>query len=144
MKLCSKCGETKPFADFYKSNTKPTGYQSQCKVCGSTTSREHYNKSSPDWKKDKVAKTAEMRKINRAYLSEVKKLNPCTCGESTGVCLDFHHVSGTKEFAVSRGANNVSITKLREELIKCVVLCANCHRKLHGGVAIQINDIVLP
>ena len=33
MKTCRKCGETKPFTEFYKKSSAKDGYQSQCKVC---------------------------------------------------------------------------------------------------------------
>jgi len=33
MKRCSKCGETKPFAEFHKLKRSKDGHKSQCKVC---------------------------------------------------------------------------------------------------------------
>ena len=33
MKTCTKCGETKPFAEFHKQTSKKDGYRSQCKSC---------------------------------------------------------------------------------------------------------------
>lgn len=32
-KTCSKCGETKPLAEYHKDKHRPTGYTSQCKAC---------------------------------------------------------------------------------------------------------------
>lgn len=55
--------------------------------------------------------------------------------------LDFHHVDpSTKEFGV--GASNAatkSLDKQLEEMKKCVLLCANCHRGVHAGV-LQIPE----
>ncbi|WP_159902653.1 homing endonuclease associated repeat-containing protein [Salinirussus salinus] len=55
------------------------------------------------------------------------------CGEEHPGCLEFHHPDGTdKEFSVSRRANRGhSKENIRAEMERCVVLCANCHRKEH-------------
>ncbi len=55
------------------------------------------------------------------------------CGEDFPGCLDFHHTDpGKKEFGVSRILHHSSGSVMKE-VSKCVVLCANCHRKLHAG-----------
>lgn len=48
-------------------------------------------------------------------------------------CLEFHHKDPSKkEVTLSRAVNNGwSIERMEKEIAKCVVLCANCHRKLH-------------
>lgn len=44
--------------------------------------------------------------------------------------LDFHHTNpDEKEGRISEMLNTASPEKTREEVEKCVVLCANCHRK---------------
>ena len=47
--------------------------------------------------------------------------------------IDFHHKKDKKkEMAISfMVANGYSIAKIKEELSKCQVVCANCHRKIH-------------
>ena len=45
---------------------------------------------------------------------------------------DFHHVKGNKENNISAMMNqNLSFEQIKEELDKCIILCANCHRELH-------------
>lgn len=60
----------------------------------------------------------------------------CKCGEMELCVLDFHHVDPkTKEYRVAsiiRGRE--SLKRLRAELEKCIVVCANCHRKIHAGL----------
>jgi len=54
------------------------------------------------------------------------------CGENHIACLEFHHTDPTKkEGNVSQMAKKLSTKKLLEEIEKCIVLCANCHRKEH-------------
>lgn len=66
----------------------------------------------------------------------------CTmCGESHWAVLDFHHVDPTtKKSGVPEVAQKGTLGQLKRELAKCVVLCSNCHRKLHvlGEAAIKV------
>lgn len=59
----------------------------------------------------------------------------CCCGERARECLDFHHVDpATKEFSISYMKNKfASVDRLKSEMSKCVVVCSNCHRKIHAG-----------
>jgi hypothetical protein len=55
------------------------------------------------------------------------------CDEQRPVCLDFHHVRGEKEETVSRlVADGRSRETIRQEMAKCDLLCANCHREIHA------------
>ena len=74
----------------------------------------------------------------RRWLVEYKKTLHCEqCPETHSSCLDFHHRNrSTKNFDINhfihKAANNEK-TKIiiLAEIEKCVVLCANCHRKEH-------------
>lgn len=67
------------------------------------------------------------------YVNSIKSSLKCSvCGEDRWWCLDFHHLDpNEKEESVSVLVRKGSKTKIDEELKKCVVLCANCHRDLH-------------
>ena len=91
--------------------------------------RRHYAKH-----KEKVkATTAATKQGIRARWDAYKSTLACTqCGENHPAALDFHHVirdpSNRKVYElVANGAIKLAI----EEVKKCVVLCANCHRKHH-------------
>lgn len=48
--------------------------------------------------------------------------------------LDFHHIDPTvKEHGLSKINRYAFNEKTRDEINKCTVLCANCHRALHAG-----------
>jgi transposase len=50
--------------------------------------------------------------------------------------LHFHHLDpGSKEFTISRNGNTRSYEELPREADKCVLLCANCHAEIEGGLA---------
>lgn len=45
--------------------------------------------------------------------------------------LDYHHKNPLeKEFTIGR-ASTRSQEALQEEISKCIILCANCHREFH-------------
>ena len=56
-----------------------------------------------------------------------------SCGYDRCVkALEFHHLNPEeKEFSISRDITKISWVKLKLELEKCVMLCANCHREKH-------------
>lgn len=58
------------------------------------------------------------------------------CGFSKCVqALDFHHREPkTKEFGLSIRGLTRSWDKIKLELDKCDLLCANCHRELHAKI----------
>lgn len=50
--------------------------------------------------------------------------------------LEFHHVDATsKSFSISGGGLSRSWFAITEELKKCVLVCANCHREIEMGIA---------
>ena len=60
------------------------------------------------------------------------------CGQTfEDCCYDFHHLNpDEKDFNISHPQTNgaKSWLKIRDELKKCVLLCANCHRLVHAGL----------
>jgi hypothetical protein len=58
------------------------------------------------------------------------------CGYKTEIgALEFHHVDGTqKSFGLSQRGLTRSWERIKKELNKCVLVCANCHRELHSGI----------
>lgn len=81
---------------------------------------------------------ANKRRLDmREWVNEIKsKLKCCKCPESEVICLDFHHLDPLEKDinigdALGRGRSKENILK---EIEKCVVLCSNCHRKVHAGI----------
>ena len=49
--------------------------------------------------------------------------------------LDLHHINPkTKEFGIGEKGYTRSWEKVKTELDKCALVCANCHRKLEAGI----------
>ena len=52
-------------------------------------------------------------------------------GRYPGCAMDLDHVRGDKKFSVSEAVQHayaLTMEALREEIAKCEVVCANCHR----------------
>ena len=70
---------------------------------------------------------------NKAFIEAYKRQHPCVkCGEADPIVLDFHHTdAGTKEFRIAAVIWSHTIAAIEAEIVKCEVLCANCHRREH-------------
>ena len=84
--------------------------------------------------KEKVmALSKANRAVGKAKWDAFKYTLKCTkCGFSHPAALDFHHVNPSeKENLVSKLVGNGCFAAAMEEVQKCIVLCANCHRIHH-------------
>ncbi len=58
--------------------------------------------------------------------------------------MEFHHLnSNNKDFGISEKGYTRSWRKVKAELDKCVMLCANCHREVHSGLLQLPREIVV-
>jgi len=49
--------------------------------------------------------------------------------------LEFHHINETgKDFGISDKGYTRSWERVKREIDKCILICANCHRELHVGI----------
>lgn len=80
--------------------------------------------------KDRVlSETRALRQANK-NLVVLAKSRPCAdCGQSYPPCvMDLDHVRGTKITHLGSGRLYNSTRLTIEEIAKCDVVCANCHR----------------
>lgn len=126
-KLCTKCGVEKPVSEFGLNKSKRDGLQSHCKECVKIYRRQHYTEN----KQYYLDKAKAYRQMCKGKLDEYKSQLVCSeCGENRWWLLDFHHSDPSeKEGEISKLFD--APNKLKKELEKCIVLCANCHRNLH-------------
>lgn len=87
--------------------------------------------------KTKVIQASTLRgKMIREKINKIKSdLGCCICNEKCAFCLDFHHKDpNLKINTVSRLIREKGWQTISSEIEKCIVLCANCHRKVHAGI----------
>ena len=89
-----------------------------------------------------MLKSSKRKKKSRSkvldFLRRYKKRSGCRlCGENSSPdVLDFHHIDpNTKTMSVTNMVRSSGILSMIDEIEKCVVLCSNCHRKMHAESA---------
>ena len=133
MKICSGCKEKKEFSDFPKNKSKKDGYARSCKLCNKEYQHKWYLKH----KDDQKARVKKQKIQHRRDIDSWKNDLSCIkCGENYIRCLDFHHIDPEeKETSISRmRATGKSLASIMKEAEKCVVVCKNCHVKIHEGI----------
>lgn len=76
--------------------------------------------------------------LTKQQLIEEVKYRPCmVCGQSyPNPVMEFHHVVFPKVSSItSMPSQSYTIRDVIEEIEKCVLLCANCHRLVESGLA---------
>lgn len=128
MKICPRCKENKPRDSFFKNKGRAGAY---CKPCQQAYVREHYRRTKGAYNSRRYILHAKYVKRNRSLVIEYLKSHPCVdCGEEDLLVLDFDHVSGTKLSSISQMIRNgKALVHFQAEMAKCVVRCANCHRR---------------
>jgi hypothetical protein len=78
---------------------------------------------------DAVRRRTALAADRATYLIEFFASHPCVdCGESDPVVLEFDHLED-KSFNIAKGLRDRSWAALVDEIAKCDVVCANCHRR---------------
>lgn len=125
-KICTECGLEKPICEFVRNNTKKDGYTSYCKECHRKRCLKYYYNNKTKYRDSSKRK----RNLIKQYINNIKQKGCSMCGEKDIACLDFHHINN-KVRDVSSLIKNENLNKVKLEIEKCIVLCSNCHRKLH-------------
>jgi len=87
-----------------------------------------------DRREELIRAVAKRRRKIKTLSIEYKGGRCQVCGYSKYQgALDLHHL-GNKEFGIADKGYTRSWDKVKSELDKCVLVCANCHREIEGGV----------
>ncbi len=80
-----------------------------------------------------IAAVAKRRKKVRQMAVDYKGGCCQICGYSKCLeALEFHHTDPTqKDFNISAKGHSRSWERVKAEIDKCILVCANCHRELH-------------
>lgn len=123
MRFCPACQTPKPPSDFYGDHGRPKGV---CRCCAND-------------------RTVEKQREMKRRCIEYKGGKCVLCGyDRYEGSLDFHHLEEEqKDFVISRHKSS-PFEMLKQELDKCVLVCSNCHREIHGGVAVLPESVRPP
>jgi hypothetical protein len=92
--------------------------------------RKHYQANKDYYKEKAKARNKIVTTALRKFVDRYKLLVGCVdCGyKENAVALQLDHVRGEKTMAVSTlVSRGVSLARVKEEMRKCDVRCANCH-----------------
>ena len=116
MKQCKSCHEEKPLTDFY-SNGLWKGkkkYKPDCKQC------------------EYAAQKHRLINIIEEFYGGLV-CSRCGYDKFSGALECHHRDPSEKERGIAKMAN-YSADRIRQELGKCDLVCATCHREIHGDV----------
>ena len=143
MTMCSSCS-----VELINEN-RSKGYKTLCKPCYAEYMKKYY-KNNPE--KYAHHKTVYVKENDKAWALKAQSLilpylmQGCVdCGEKNIVTLEFDHLDPeAKDFSISSlMRKKTTEEKFMEELKKCEVVCANCHRirtaKIFGSWRLEID-----
>ena len=124
---CMKCNLEKTETDFVFKNKSKNIKHTVCKVCQREYKKAYYYKNKESHYKRNEKTRDELYEIVR----KEKDKGCLICNEKFHECLEFHHLEDDKLGTIASLKRKGSVKKLLIEIAKCVLLCANCHRKVH-------------
>ena len=100
-------------------------------MCRQLQRKAHYASNKTRYRESNMRRILAAQQIVLDFLTQ----HPCVdCGIEDIVCLEFHHTRG-KELTISEliFSRRRSLSALRNEIDKCLVVCVNCHRRRHAA-----------
>lgn len=96
---------------------------------------KRYYHSNLEQKEKRKKRERERSNKNREAFRKWKETLSCrVCNESCSFCLEFHHLnSSNKDFTISN-ITSKNLSYIQKETAKCIVLCSNCHKKVHADI----------
>jgi hypothetical protein len=129
MRACTKCGETKPLEAFPPVRRGEEKRQTWCRECFAEANAKNYRKNH-EREKARLIRQVEARRTDvRQRIVEYLLEHPCVdCGETDIVVLEFDHVRDKVANIATYANGGRSWERVKAEIDKCEVRCANCHR----------------
>lgn len=94
---------------------------------------DHYNNGKHVCYKCCGERVSNRRRELKILAIEYKGGKCVECGyNKSPAALEFHHLDPSqKDFGISKKGTTCSLEKIKPELDKCILVCANCHREIH-------------
>jgi hypothetical protein len=130
MRKCAICKVEKDESEYNKKSNRKDGLQVHCRECNRQRSRNYYKNNHDKQLKEVYKRKRRVINEHRKFLFDFYKKNPCVdCGETDPLVLELDH-QRDKIMEVSRMiSGGWSKQKVLDEIAKCEVRCANCHRR---------------
>ena len=130
--VCTVCGATKEAEAFAFKNKAAGRRHRKCKVCMAAYGREHYTRNRAAYITRSVANMRVRRRSLKHRVWEYLAAQACVdCGERDPLVLDFDHIEPENKrneiYWLAHGT--YAWSTIVDEVAKCDVRCANCHRR---------------
>ncbi len=135
MIVCRACAVEKPEEAFGFRDAAVGRRHYICRSCFGEYSRAYYARHREAYRAHRRRNIPRYRLRNKAFVIDYLSSHPCVdCGESDIAVLEFDHVLGEKRKAVAQLVlDAVALVALIAEIEKCLIRCANCHRRKTGS-----------
>lgn len=102
-----------------------------CRPCRAAYKREHYLAHKDRYVRQAGVRKQLLRRKRTAYLLDYFASHPCQdCGETDPMVLELDHLDAKAEsFNISHALPYRGWQSILDEIEKCEVVCANCHRR---------------
>ena len=138
IRTCGSCGQHKPVSDFAWRRKARGQRDNYCRPCRAAYKREHYRAHRERYIANALRRKRNIAEERASELVAFFRRQPCVdCGETDPLVLEFDHL-GDKSFNIAKGVRDHRWESVLDEIRKCEVVCANCHRRrtaLRGGFA---------
>ena len=133
LRRCPRCSLEKPEVDFtFRRDGRGPGrprWDCYCKPCRKAYGREHYERNKSRYLENATKRTRRVLRDRMEYVVRYLATHPCVeCGEGDPVVLEFDHLRD-KRFDIATGVRERNWQEALDEIEKCDVVCANCHRR---------------
>lgn len=129
-KKCTICKNEKDLSEFNKHKGRKDGLSTICRLCSNKRSKQYYNENKERHKKVIRLRSKKQSIENRKKIFEYYLKNSCVdCGENDPVVLEFDHLKDKKYTISNLISGGYSWKTIENEINKCEVRCANCHRR---------------
>lgn len=123
------CKEEKPLYEFNKNSSKTDGYQTFCRQCSNRQSKYYYEKNKTKHKEVVAKRRRQVITENHSKMLEFLATKACVdCGTRDTRVLEFDHIRDKKKNVSILLHTAYSWDTILEEIGKCEIVCANCHR----------------
>ena len=116
-------------------------------IIGSMKARRKETRTYADRRKYMIKAVSKRRRAVKARAIEYKGGQCQICGyKKFQGALELHHTNpSSKNFGIGQYGHSRSWERVKQELDKCILLCANCHREVSAGMRDElINKSLAP
>jgi hypothetical protein len=125
-KRCCTCKQVKPLDEFNKRKRSKDGRQGSCRDCNKAYHYKHWDRHMAQIRE----RSKQVLERNRRLMVEYLRAHPCVdCGETDIIVLEFDHLRDKSANVSSLMMRKNEWQRVLNEIAKCQVVCANCHRR---------------